>query len=79
MTTNAALAVADDDRIGSAADAAFEQTRQEIGRTPQPLRAAGLRRFLDRRVAFDQHLLLVLGRVFFMEVAKDGIALRGRR
>src|SRR3546814_761021 len=50
MMAHAAITVADDDGIGAAALAAFEQARQKIGRTPPPVDAPRQRRFLDALV-----------------------------
>src|SRR3546814_5658628 len=44
MMAHAAITVADDDGIGAAALAAFEQARQKIGRTPPPVDAPRQRR-----------------------------------
>src|SRR3546814_9346171 len=63
MATNAAIAVIDHYGISPATGAAFEQAREQIGRTPQALRAAGLRRLLDRRIMLGQRPLLALDRL----------------
>src|SRR3546814_10907147 len=60
MMAYASIAIANDDSISSATGAAFEQTREQIGRTAQPLNAPRLRRLLDRCVALGKHLLLTL-------------------
>src|SRR3546814_18029739 len=62
MMTDAAIAVAHDNRIGSAADAAFEQAGQQIGGTPRIQKRPRLRRFPDNGMAFGKRLLLELGR-----------------
>src|SRR3546814_13153705 len=49
MMAHAAITVADDDGLGGAALAAFEQARQKIGRTPPPVDAPRLRRSDERR------------------------------
>src|SRR3546814_1930566 len=62
MMAHAAITVADDDGIGAAALAAFEQARQKIGRTPPPVDAPRQRRFLDALVPLSKDVLLALGR-----------------
>src|SRR3546814_8509455 len=70
MMAYASIAIANDDSISSATGAAFEQTREQIGRTAQPLNAPRLRRLLDRCVALGKHLLLTLDR-FPERIADD--------
>src|SRR3546814_3459734 len=60
MMAHAAITVADDDGIGAAALAAFEQARQKIGRTPPPVDAPRQRRFLDALVPLSKDVLLAL-------------------
>src|SRR3546814_100858 len=62
MMAHAAITVADDDGIGAAALAAFEQARLKIGRTPPPVDAPRQRRFLDALVPLSKDVLLALGR-----------------
>ena len=63
MMADTAIAVADDDRIGSAADGAFEKAREQIGRTPRVQERTGLRRLLDPGMALGKRRLLALGRL----------------
>src|SRR3546814_11958630 len=62
MMAHVAITGSDDDGIGAAALAAFEQARQKIGRTPPPVDAPRQRRFLDALVPLSKDVLLALGR-----------------
>src|SRR3546814_17368407 len=58
----AAVAVVDDDGVGTAAHAAFEQAREEIGGTPLAMQRPPLCRFLDRGVPSAHIVQLALAR-----------------
>ena len=62
VMAGAAIAVADDNRVGAGTHAAFEQAREQIGRTPLAMQRSRLCRFLDRHVTPGGVLLLELDR-----------------
>ncbi len=62
VMAGAAVAIVDDNRIGAATLAAFEQPREQVGRTPLAMQRARLCGFLDRHIAPGNVVLLALHR-----------------
>src|SRR3546814_12703255 len=62
MMTGAAIAVSYDDRIDTAADAAFKEAREQIGGPTSAMQCARFCGFLDPGMALGKRRLLALDR-----------------